>query len=310
MPPIKPLLALAVIRILVLASIRRLAGSRAGPANASALSPLSSTTSASSRGSRGGAGGASRSGGAATASALAERDLSRTAATPALDSHDLVVQGTEVHASLCPGIEVVLHSNRTARPGALADRDVLVEGRSTLNGRLVDLLVLPDIVSASVARHSALVRACSLVSVVNLHDVVFHQRVDAPSVHGKDTNTRGREGAAIGDGASIMVSTINRILKIKRRQCSLGITWLPTKSHNKVPLCIVVDREGSGSHVGRVLNIGTAGDVVLVVVDRFSAANQVEQGDVLIRDVKRDWFCSRQSQGSSCNQSREGNEDR
>lgn len=99
---------------------------------------------------------------------------------------------------------MVLHGNRTARPGALADRDVLVEGGGAQNGRLVDLLVLPDIIGTAVTRHSAHVCAGSLVSVVNLHDIVFHERVGAPAVHGKDTNARGhREGAAVGDGAGI-----------------------------------------------------------------------------------------------------------
>jgi hypothetical protein len=47
------------------------------------------------------------------------------------------------------------------------------------------------------------VRADSLVSVVNLHDIVFNERVGGPAVHGKDTNTRGREGATVGNGANI-----------------------------------------------------------------------------------------------------------
>lgn len=163
-----------------------------------------SSTGASARRSRAGAGGTrGRGRGGRATGALAERDLSRAAAAPALDCHDLVVQCAEVHARLRPGIEVVLHGNRTARPGALADRDVLVEGGGAQNGRLVDLLVLPDIIGATVTRHSALVCTGSLVSVVNLHDIVFHERVGAPAVHGKDTNTRGREGAAVGDGASI-----------------------------------------------------------------------------------------------------------
>lgn len=201
MPSIDYLLALAVVRVKVLASIRRLAGSRAGPANSTALSPLS-RTGASARRSCGG-GGCGGGGGRATASALAERDLSRATAAPTLDGHDLVVQRAKVHARLRPCIEVVLHGNRTARPGALEDRDVLVEGRGALNGRLVDLLVLPDIIGATVTRHCTLVRAHSLVSVVNLHDIVFNERVGAPAVHRKDTNTRGREGAAVGDGANI-----------------------------------------------------------------------------------------------------------
>lgn len=96
---------------------------------------------------------------------------------------------------------MVLDSDGTATAWALADRNVLVEGRCALNRGLVDLLVLPDVVSTAVTINRAQVGTHGLVAVVSLHDVVFHQRVGAPAVHGEDTDALGGERTAVGDRA-------------------------------------------------------------------------------------------------------------
>lgn len=67
------------------------------------------------------------SGGAS--SAFAEGQLPGAASTPAFDGQDLVVQGAEVQASRRPRLEVVVDSNSSAGARALADGNVLLEGR-------------------------------------------------------------------------------------------------------------------------------------------------------------------------------------
>ena len=63
---------------------------------------------------------------------------------------------SQVQTSLLPRGEVVGERNGAA-VGPLVDAvgDVLPEGRSPLDGRLVDLLVLPDLVRAAVGLECA-----------------------------------------------------------------------------------------------------------------------------------------------------------
>ena len=61
-----------------------------------------------------------------------------------------------------------------ARAGRLADGDVLVESRRALDGGLVDLLVLPDLICGAVAGESALLGAGLRVADGVFHDVVFY----------------------------------------------------------------------------------------------------------------------------------------
>jgi hypothetical protein len=78
----------------------------------------------------------------------------------------------------------------------LADRDVLVEGRRAYNGRLIDALVLPDSVGASVTGERSLLRAARGDSNVGLHDIILNKGVRAPTIDGKTSKTAGDiEGA-------------------------------------------------------------------------------------------------------------------
>jgi hypothetical protein len=57
----------------------------------------------------------------------------------------------QIHTLLGPSREVIRGSDSaTISPFLLTDRDVLPKGRGTLNRRLVNLLVLPDVVSRSI----------------------------------------------------------------------------------------------------------------------------------------------------------------
>jgi hypothetical protein len=71
--------------------------------------------------------------------------------SPSLRTQRLVIQRPQIHACLSPCIKVVRHSNSAAtRSHTPSYRNVLPEGRCASNGRLVNLLVLPDIIGGAV----------------------------------------------------------------------------------------------------------------------------------------------------------------
>lgn len=117
------------------------------------------------------------------------------------------VHCAKVQPSLGPRIEVVLHSYSTAASCRLSDGDVLVEGRRANNGRLVDALVLPDGVGASVTGERTLLRAARGDSNVGLHDIILNKGVRGPPVDGKTTKTAGDiEGAGVVNGTKLFAS--------------------------------------------------------------------------------------------------------
>ena len=73
-----------------------------------------------------------------------------------------------------PGVKVVGDGDGAAGAAAAADRDILVEGASTLDGRLVGARVFPDGVGAAVAGDRALLRARLRESDRILDHVVFY----------------------------------------------------------------------------------------------------------------------------------------
>lgn len=77
--------------------------------------------------------------------------------------------------------------NSTTRPGILANRPVLVEGRGATHRGLIDLLVLVDIVDGTITGNSALVchGATRVVIAVVLHDVVLDQWAGSPTIDGQ-----------------------------------------------------------------------------------------------------------------------------
>jgi len=92
---------------------------------------------------------------------------------------------TEVHTIFLPGVEVALGGDGTAAgPLALPVRNVLREGGSANDGRLVGLGVLPDVVDGAVAGDSAHLLALGRASTVAgvLLNVVLNERVLGPAV--------------------------------------------------------------------------------------------------------------------------------
>jgi hypothetical protein len=86
---------------------------------------------------------------------------------------------------------VVLNSNGTARSRRISYRDVLVEGGCTLDGWLIDTLVLPDGVARSIARDSTFLGTKARSGAAVLDDVVLDQWVGSPSIDRKKTGSAG-----------------------------------------------------------------------------------------------------------------------
>lgn len=131
------------------------------------------------------------------ASCLGNSDGGRAAALVTLSRDNLVVVGAEVHSMRSPSIEVVGGGHGTAGTLAAADGPVLVEGRSALDGGLVDLLVLIDIVGGTVTGNSTLVghARARVVGTVVLQDVVLDERASSPAVNGEVSIARRVEGS-------------------------------------------------------------------------------------------------------------------
>lgn len=118
-----------------------------------------------------------------------------TAAVVTLGQQNLVVVGTELHAELGPGVEVVAGGHGTAGALALTDGPVLVEGLGAGDGGLVHLSVLVDVVVGTVAVDGALVlhARAGVVGAVVLEDVVLDQGTLGPTVDTQVSITRGLE---------------------------------------------------------------------------------------------------------------------
>jgi hypothetical protein len=104
---------------------------------------------------------------------------------PALGGESLVVVRTKRHPKFLPRVEVALGGDGTAAgPLALPVADVLREGGSADNGRLVGLGVLPDVVDGAVAGDGTHLLALSRASAVAgvLLDVVLDEWVLGPAV--------------------------------------------------------------------------------------------------------------------------------
>lgn len=85
----------------------------------------------------------------------ANLDVGGSGAAERLDGEDLVVEVAGGESVVLPGGEVVGNSDSSAGALVLADREVLAESAGTLDGRLIDLGVLADLVGRAVAGDAA-----------------------------------------------------------------------------------------------------------------------------------------------------------
>ena len=130
-------------------------------------------------------------------------DVGATAALVAFSSDDLVIVLSEVKTESGPGVEVVLHGNTAADTLALADRPVLLEGASTVDGGLVGTGRDVDVVVAAVRREASLElsTAAGVVGSERFNHVVLDQGRAGPTVDRKVTIARRVEATAVVDGA-------------------------------------------------------------------------------------------------------------
>lgn len=184
---------------------------------------------------------------------------------------------TEVHAELGPGIEVALGGN-SAAAGPLVNTvgDVLGEGGGALDGRLVDLGVLPDVVDGAIAGDLAHLGALGGTSTVVgvLLDVVLNQGAGGPSVDGDE------HGAGLGLGGALEVDLAGRAL-------------VPALSNDEVAGVGEVDAVAVAG--GAELDVAR-GLVVLVVVLAGGEALALDGAELEVRDI-----------GSGCGKGRASN---
>jgi hypothetical protein len=108
---------------------------------------------------------------------------SALAATVSLGVEDLVVVRPKVHAVAAPSVEVRARRDGAAAARRLANADVLHERLGARDRRLVDLLVLVDVVVRAVGLNRAdEAEAGRRRRRVVLHDVVLDERVRRPAV--------------------------------------------------------------------------------------------------------------------------------
>ena len=113
----------------------------------------------------------------------ANLDVGRTSSAEGLDGEHLVVEVAGRESVVLPSIEVVGNGDSAAGALVLADREVLAESAGALDGRLVDLGVLADLVGRAIAGDAAdglgAADRARVVAVV-LNDVVLCTKVSFP----------------------------------------------------------------------------------------------------------------------------------
>lgn len=116
-------------------------------------------------------------------SSTANLEVRRSGSTERLDGKHLIVEVAGRESGLLPLSEVVGDGNSSASALVLANREVLAESAGTLDGRLVDLGVLANLVGRAVAGDGSDVLGAAdrarVVAVV-LHDVVLCVEVSLP----------------------------------------------------------------------------------------------------------------------------------
>ena len=208
----------------------------------------------------------------------------------------MVVEVAGRESVALPSIEVVGDGDSAASALALADREVLAESAGALDGRLVDLGVLADLVGRAVAGDAtdglgAADRA-RVVAVV-LHDVVLcikissrgydghktpgkltRQRTVQPAVYSKVRALVGGVAATvIDDSANIRQSMIDPLSRTQAMVIPVGRSSAPTKSDYEVAGVVPAGSERSCAFL--VLEVGKVAIVVLDIANGLTALKLV-----------------------------------
>lgn len=129
-------------------------------------------------------------------------DGGRSAALVSLGSDDLVVVGAELETGLSPSVEVGLDVDGSANAVVLADGPELVEGGSSLDGRLIHTSGLENVVGAVVGLDGSELFGSGggIVGAEALNDVVLDERVLGPAVDGEVAVSIGFPCTTVRDG--------------------------------------------------------------------------------------------------------------
>lgn len=154
------------------------------------------------------------------AGACADGDISGSTAVVSFGSNNLVVVRAEAHAMRGPGTEVVAGGNGSGASVRLANRPVLLECSSALNGRRIGSGSLVDIVCGAVRLNSAFQSSTCrrVICAEALDDVVLDQRIGGPAVDGEVAVPVGTVGAAERDGSAKRVNSERDISGEKRSE--------------------------------------------------------------------------------------------
>lgn len=236
-----------------------------------------------------------------------------TRIAPSLRRESLIVVRSKFHTQLSPSIEVVLGSHSPAsRTLVLTDRNVLPEGRRTLDRGLVDLLVLPDVVVGAVAVYgSNFLPLCGALAIAVLLNIVLNERVGRPAVDGDEN----RAGGGRSGTREIDVSEHVRSLKYREDHGAAaidkvmvlpGCSLAPTFSYNEV----LRTRELNRVSISTRLEIDIA--TSLVVLGVILAASETCDSEFEVRSIRIRISCrgSKRSNGRKNNSKVfEGNHD-
>lgn len=113
-------------------------------------------------------------------------NLRTATALVALSGNNLVIVLSQVHAILCPSVEMILHVHAAADALSCANRPVLLKGPCAVDGGLVGAGGHGNVIGAAVGLEAALAlrTAARVVCAVGFDHVVLHKRVASPAIYG------------------------------------------------------------------------------------------------------------------------------
>lgn len=137
-------------------------------------------------------------------------NVGATTALVALSSHNLIVVSSKLETKSGPGVEVILHSNRTSDALALADGPVLLESACAIDRGLVGTGRDINVVVATVSGKAAFVlsTAAGVVSAKRLDHIVLDKGRSSPAVDSKVAVALRVEASAIVDGTGSAVNML------------------------------------------------------------------------------------------------------
>jgi len=144
-------------------------------------------------------------------------DIGASTALVSLSSDNLVVVLTKVQSISAPGIEMVLHVDRSSSTLALTDRPVLLEGAGSIDRWLVNTGGDVDVVASAISRKATLVLSAAAWVVCSkvLDDIVLDKWVAGPAINGEVAISLWAERTTVVDGPTVSwVPTLSSTISV------------------------------------------------------------------------------------------------